>query len=148
MEGGIMYGREVSLAVGGWVRRVDLGVARSGRTIEKGQIRHLATKPEDLVAQKLYIREGADGRDNHSAEQSEQQEKEERESQVVRPLEGGRDGGPGNNRDKNMKREQWSLQSLRRWLSATSNVTLMTQTKCHRVTLDNIDLAGEAGPQV
>ena len=72
------------------------------------------------MAQKLYIRESADGCDNHSAEQSEKQEKEERESQVVRSLEGGRDGGPGNHGDKNMKREQWSLQSIRRWLSAAS----------------------------
>jgi hypothetical protein len=103
MEGGIMYGGEVSRAVGGWMRRVDLGVARSGRSIEKGQIRHLATKPEDLVAQKLYIRDGADRCDNHSAEQSEQQEKEEWQSQMVRPLEGGSDGGPGNHGDKDMK---------------------------------------------
>jgi hypothetical protein len=73
--------------------------------MEKGQIRHLATKSEDLVPQKLYIRNSADGGENHSAEQSEQQEKEERESQVVRSLEGGRDGGPGNHGDKNMKRE-------------------------------------------
>ena len=96
-----MHGNE--RAVGSRMGRVDLGVARSGETIEKGQIRHLATKSKDLVAQKLYIRESADGCDNHSAEQSEQQEKEERESQVVRPLEGGRDGGPGNHGDKNMK---------------------------------------------
>ena len=83
--------------------RVDLGVARPGETIQKGQIRHLATKSKDLVAQKLYIRESADGCDNHSAEQSEQQKKEKGERQVVRPLEGGRDGGPGNHGDKNMK---------------------------------------------
>jgi hypothetical protein len=94
------------------MRRVDLGVARSGRTIQKGQIRHLATKSEDLVAQKLYIGESADGCDNHPAEQSEEQEKEEQEkeeqeSQVVRPLEGCGDGGAGNHGDKNMKREQW-----------------------------------------
>src|SRR5258705_12428576 len=103
MEVGITHGREVSRAIGGWTRRVDLGIARSGETIEKGQIRHLATKSEDLVAQKLYVRDSAEGCDNHSAEQSEQQEKEKRESQVIRPLEGGRDGGPGNHGDNNMK---------------------------------------------
>jgi hypothetical protein len=54
------------------MRRLDLGVARSGGTIEKGQIRYLVTKSEDLVAQKFYIRDSTKGRDNHSAEQSEQ----------------------------------------------------------------------------
>src|SRR5580765_5528134 len=127
------------------MRRVDLGVAPSGRTIQKGQIRHLATKSEDLVAQKLYIGESADGCDNHPAEQSEEQEKEERKSQVVRPLEGGGDGGPGNHGDKNMKREQW-VPPVDPTLAfpPRSNVILMTQTKCHGVTLDNIELAGDA----
>lgn len=85
------------------MRRVYLGVARSGGAIEKDQIRHLATKPEDLVTQKLHIRGSAEGCDNHSDQQSEEQEKEERESQVVRPREGGGDGGPGHHGDKNVK---------------------------------------------
>jgi hypothetical protein len=125
------------------MRRVDLGVARSGRTIQKGQIRHLATKSEDLGAQKLYIGESADGCDNHPAEQSEEQEKEERESQVVRPLEGCGDGGAGNHGDKNMRAMGPSSRSAVGF-PPRSNVISMTQTKCHGVTLDNIELAGDA----